>query len=75
MFAFHLGKASLSSCLFVSHRHFFAYEESNLVFRKTRVEDTHLTLAAILWVNNSLNFFAVSNIQKKIAEFPFLWDL
>ena len=43
----------------------------NLVFRMTEVEDTHLTLAVILFqvrVNNSLDFLPLQTYEKKFAK-------
>ena len=42
------------------------------------IEDTHLTLAVILFkvrVNNSSKYSAITNIQEKFAEFPLLYRL
>ena len=47
----------------------------NLAFRMTIIEDTHLTLAVILFkveANNSLIFLLLQIYEKKIAKFPFL---
>ena len=47
----------------------------NLAFGTTIIEDTHLTLAVILFkveANNSLIFLPLQIQEKKFAEFPFL---
>ena len=49
-----------------------ASNRSNLAFKTTIIEDTHLTLTVILFkveANNYLILFAITNI----AEFPFLF--
>ena len=46
-------------------------KSGNLAFRTTCVDDTHITLAVIpsqVEVSNSLSFFAITNIQKKICR-------
>ena len=62
---------------FGSHRFFVCMrrKRTNLTFKTTIIEDTHLTLASIPFkveANNSLIFFAITNIREKFAEFPFL---
>ena len=47
----------------------------NLAFRTKGIEDTNLTLAAILFqaeVNNPLIFVLLQTYEKKFAQFPFL---
>ena len=69
-------KASRSSGFFVSHRHLlFALsatrQQGNLAFRTTRVDDTHLTLAANpFWVGVNNSFFAVTDIREKVCRVP-----
>ena len=51
---------------------------SNLAFTTTIIEDTHLTLAVILFkveANNSLIFLLLQTYEKEFAEFPFLFSL
>ena len=48
-----------------------ASNRSNLAFKTTITEDTHLTLAGIPFkveANNSLIFFAITNIRKRIVQ-------
>ena len=48
---------------------------ANLAFRTTIIEDTHLTLAVILFkveANNSLFFLPLQTYEKNFAQFPFL---
>ena len=52
-----------------------AVSQVNLAFRTTIIEDTHLTLAVILFkveANTSLNFLPLQTYEKKFAEFRFL---
>ena len=80
MFVFHFGTASLSLCLFGSHRHFFlarsAANSKDLAYKTTGVEDTYFTLASSFSISSRgeqiFNFFAVIDRGKKIAEFLFL---
>ena len=57
----------------------FACAESNrenLASRTTIIEDTHLTLAGLLFkveANNSLIFLLLQTYEKRNAEFPFLF--
>ena len=67
------------SGFFVSHWFFglacAAINRVNLAFTTTIIEDTHLTLAAILFqveANNSFIFLLLQTYEKKFAEFPFL---
>ena len=53
-----------------------ASNRANLAFKTTIIEDTHLTLAVILFkvkANNSLIFLLLQTCEKKFAEFPFLF--
>ena len=74
MFVFYFGKASLPLFLFGSHRHVLLAhrnKKSNLVFRTTRAEDTHLKLAAASFqvgVNNSLEKIAVIHTREKFCR-------
>ena len=53
-----------------------ANNQANLAFKTTIIEDTHLTLAGILFkveANNYLFFLPLQTYEKKLAEFPFLF--
>ena len=66
----HLAPSFLFACA--------ASNRPNLAFRKTIIEDTHLTLAVIPFkveTNNSLIFLPSQTSEKKFAEFPFLYSL
>ena len=62
----------LSSVLFACA----ANNQANLAFKTTIIEDTHLTLAGILFkveANNYLFFLPLRTYEKNFAEFPFLF--
>ena len=55
-----------------------ATNQGNLMFKTTIIEDTHLTLEAILFkveVNNSLVSLLLQTCEKNFAEFPFLYSV
>ena len=78
MFVFHFGKSlavfgflcSPSSSFVRVHRN----EQGNLVFTMTGVENTHLTLAIVLFqvgVRNFLNFLRLQTYKKFLLSFGF----
>ena len=78
---FNHAQKSLTSGFFVPHRLFFVHlhcsQSSDLVFRTTVVEDTHLSLAVIpvkVGANDSLIFCYYKHTRKNLPGFRSCYD-